>query len=80
VAVLPPGRWTAPGLRTAGAVQVLVVLVVLAGLLAAGWDVSPWGPLLAVVGGAALLVLPRRIREQPLSPLPRGTTQTGTRS
>ncbi len=78
--LLPPARGTAPALRVAGAVLLVAVLAVLAGLFAAGWDVSPWGPLPAVAGGAALLVLPTRIRHQSPGPLPRDPAQTGTRS
>lgn len=79
LALLPLSPWTAPALRSVGAVQLAVVLAVLAGLLTAGWDASLWGPLLAVAGGAGLVLLPRPSRTQPPDSPSRGTVRTGSR-
>ena len=62
---LLPRRSAALALRCAGVLLVLVVLAVLVALGQAGLDVSLPGPLLSLLGGAALVALPPRHLDQP---------------
>jgi len=62
---LLPRRGAALALRCLGALLVLLVLAVLVALGRAGLGVALPGPLLSLLGGAALLALPPRSRPQP---------------
>lgn len=56
-AVVARRPWATVALRVAGGLVVVVVLGIAAGIHLAAWDLSPLGPSLAALGGAALVLL-----------------------
>jgi hypothetical protein len=78
-AVVGHRPWAALALRVAGALVVLVVATISAGIVLAGWALFPLGPSLAVAGGAALLLLAGRLPARTTPGLPSDGTVPGVR-